>query len=516
LPMEITKNVPSEYDILYGELAARELARRNYASYLAYVHPDWIPTRMSTFLANKVQEFIETPTGNAYDILVIEAPPQHGKSMTISESLPSWYLGKYPTARIIEASYNEETAERFARRNKEKIKQFGAILFSQEIGEIDRATEFELTNHRGRMISRGIMSGITGNPANLLLIDDPIKNRMEADSETLRNRIWDEWQNTLKARLSAGAKVVLIMTPWHEDDLAARILNTEHNVTLLRLPVEAEQDDPLGREPGEPLCPELGKDAAWLADFKPAYIRDPEGGARAWSALYMCSPRVEEGDIIKRNWWQYYNPNDIPAFGTEVISVDATFKGGKNNDFVAITVWGKRGLNYYCRYCLNQHLDFPGTLQAIRSVRALFPRATAVLIEDKANGSAIISVLQREMFCIPVNPRGGKEARVNAIAPAIESGHVFLPVGAPWVSEMVDQFAAFPAAAHDDICDSVSQALSYMLFSSGAYEAPVITEEERYFKTAEEKFLDGDVLFDPYSAMDPNTITGSMTKIGGV
>jgi hypothetical protein len=140
----------------------------------------------------------------------------------------------------------------------------------------------------------------------------------------------------------------------------------------------------------------------------------------------------------------------------------------------------------------------------------------SVLIEDKANGSAIISVLQREMFCIPVNPRGGKEARVNASAPAIESGHVFLPVGAPWVSEMVDQFAAFPAAAHDDICDSVSQALGYLLFSSGSYEQPVLTEEERYYETAEEKFLDGDVLFDPYAAMDPNTVTGSLTRIGGI
>lgn len=496
--VEKTISAPTDLELLDAELAARELARRRYAEYLAYTRPDWVETRMSTYLADTVQEFIEADTGNAYDILVIEAPPQHGKSMTISESLPSWVLGKHPTWRIIEASYNEETAERFTRRNKEKLRGFGYSLFGVRIGDIDRSTEFELDNRRGRMISRGIMSGITGNPANLLIIDDPVKNRTEADSEALRNRVWEEWQNSLKSRLAAKAKVVVIMTPWHEDDLAARILRSEHNARLVRLPVEAEADDPLGREVGDPLCPELGKDAKWLADFKAAYIRDPEGGSRAWAALYQCSPRVEEGNIIRRNWWKYYDPKDVPGFGTEVISVDATFKGGAKNDFVAITVWGKRGNDYYCRYCLNQHLDFPGTVQAIRTVRLLYPRALAVLIEDKANGSAIISVLQREMFCIPVNPRGGKEARVNAIAPAIESGHVFLPIGAPWLEEMIGQFAAFPAGAHDDICDSVSQALSYLLFSSGLSETVELTEVEQIAAAEEEAFLDPDRLFEPY------------------
>lgn len=507
----------SDTDILNGELARRELARRRYADYLAYVNRGWLSTRMSDYLADEVQRFVETDTGNAYDILVIETPPQHGKSMTITEAFPSWYLGTHQTARVIEASYNEETAERFSRRNKEKIRQYGAILFSTQIGGVDRATEFELDNNQGRMISRGIMSGITGNPANLLIIDDPIKNRVEADSETTRSRIWEEWQNSLKSRLAAGAKVIVIMTPWHEDDLAARILRTEHNSTLIRLPVEAEEGDPLGREPGEPLCPELGKDAKWLHDFKNAYVRDPEGGQRAWSALYQCAPRVEEGNIVRRNWWQYYDPAAITAFGTEVISVDAAFKGGKGNDFVAIEVWAKRGNDYYCRYCLNQHLDFPGTLQAIRTVKRLFPAASRVLIEDKANGTAIISVLQKEMFCIPVNPRGGKEARVNAVAPAIESGHVFLPRSAPWIGDFIDQYAAFPAGAHDDMVDSSTQALSFLLGHSGVYEPPVISEEEQYAQREQDAFLNSPRLFNAYA--DPLQLeeTSVITEyIGGL
>lgn len=180
---------------------------------------------------------------------------------------------------------------------------------------------------------------------------------------------------------------------------------------------------------GEALCPELGKDAKWLAEFKRSYLSDAQGGARAWMALYQCSPRVEGGNLVRRDWWRFYDPKTVTSFGTEVISVDAAFKGAEDNDFVAITVWGKRGNDYYLRYCLNRHLDFPGTLAAIRTVRGLYPNARAVLIEDKANGSAVIQVLQSEMFCIPIQPLGGKVARVNAVSPAIESGHVFVPEG---------------------------------------------------------------------------------------
>lgn len=489
-----------EKELLENTLAVRELARRHYADYLALVNaPNWKPTRMSTYLANEIQAFLEADTGNAYDILIVETPPQHGKSMTLTEALPSWAMGRFPEWRVILGSYNDETAERFCRRNKEKIREYGKNLFGIEIGRVDRATEFELNDHLGRMISRGIMSGVTGNPANLMIIDDPVKNRQEADSLTYRTKLWDEWVNSFKSRLAAKAKVIVIMTPWHEDDLAARLMQTETNIRLIRLPVESEgAGDPLGRPLGAPLCPELGKDAKWLAQFKESYQSDPEGGQRAWSALYQCSPRVEGGNLIHRDWWKYYDPKEITAFGTEVISVDAAFKGNENNDYVAIEVWGKRDNNYYCRYCLNRHLDFSGTLAAIRQVRMLYPHARTVLIEDKANGSAIINVLQREMFCVPVNPKGGKIARVNAISAAIESGHVFLPIDTPWTGDFVDQFTAFPAGAHDDMCDAASQALSYMLGSTGSTTVPQVSPGEMMVEMEANAFLDGDQLYSVY------------------
>jgi len=476
-----------------AELARRELARRSYLDYLTYVNGrGWKKTRFAQYLAWELERFVESDTGNAYDILIVESPPQHGKSMTVTEALPSYCLGRHPNWRVILASYNDETAERFARRNKEKLRRYGGKLFDVEMRGVNRAREFEVQGtqeRRGQLLSRGIRSGITGNPADLMIIDDPIKNRLEADSPTFRNQIWGEWLNSLKSRLSAGAKVVVIMTPWHEDDMAARLLQTEDHVRLIRLPVEAEEGDALGRAPGESLCPELGKDRKWLEQYRESYLSDPEGGPRAWSALYMCSPRAEGGNIVKREWWKRYDPGQVGRFATQVISVDASFKGAEVNDFVSIQVWGKLGADYYLRYCLNQHLDFPGTLAAIRTVRRLYPEARAVLVEDKANGSAVIQTLQKEMFCIPINPLGGKEARVHAVSPAIESGHVYVPEGEPWVAAFIDQFTAFPAGKNDDMVDAASQALTYLIHANGQLpaaqgprwdEAEVLTGEDIY------------------------------------
>jgi predicted phage terminase large subunit-like protein len=488
----------SESDLIRAELARRELARRDYRQYLPYVHGAmWKKTRMSDYIAGRVQEFLTADTGNAYDILVVKTPPQHGKSKTLTESLPSWYLGRYPTKRVIMASYNDDFAQKFCRRNAEKLRQFGRSLFGVSLN-IDRATELEMDNRQGGLLSRGIMSGITGNPADLIIIDDPIKNREEANSQTIRDKLWEEWQNSIKSRLAAGAKVILIMTPWHEDDLAARLLNSEQNIREIRLPVEAELNDPLGRKPGDALCPELGKDNNWLRQFKESYIHDAQGGARAWEALYMCRPRVEGGNLVDRSWWRYFRPNSIRDFGTEVISVDAAFKGTDSSDYVAITVWGKLNTDYYLLYCLNRHLTFSQTLDAIRLAQTLYPDAQRVLIEDKANGTAIIDVLQREMFCIPVNPKGGKEARVNAISPAIESGHVFLPENAPWLEAYIDQFSAFPAGAHDDMVDSSSQALAFLLSANGVPVNRTPDPEIAQNQYAERAFLDNEKLYDPY------------------
>lgn len=453
------------------ELKYMVLCTRDYKAYVEYAHNGrWIPGKAVGYICDRIQAFIDAHTGHAYDILILQMPPQHGKSMTVTETLPSWYLGRYPTRRIIQASYNEETAERFCRRNKEKVKEYGKRLFGIEIGQIDRSTEFELTNNVGRMISRGIMSGITGNPANLIIIDDPIKNRQEADSETFRERLWDEWQNTLKTRLAAGAKVILIMTRWHEDDLAGRIINNEANVQIINLPCQAEDMDPLGRPAGQALAPEIGKDDIWLNEFKAGYVSSQ--GSRTWLALFQGRPTAEQGNIINRTWWRYYD--EPPEMIQVIMSVDAAFKDEETSDFTCIQVWGKRGADMYLIDCINKRMDFPTTLQAIQDTKAKYAKCSMILVEDKANGSAIIQMLRRKIAgIIPINPAGGKVSRVNAVCPAIESGNVWIPNKASWLTDFLDQCSSFPAAKNDDMVDAMSQALNrFIFFSAGVPTLP--------------------------------------------
>jgi predicted phage terminase large subunit-like protein len=161
-------------------------------------------------------------------------------------------------------------------------------------------------------------------------------------------------------------------------------------------------------------------------------------------------------------------------------------------------VWGKRDNDYYLRYSLNRHLSFTQTLEALRLVQSLYPTANRVLVEDKANGTAIIDVLQKEMFCIPVTPKGGKESRVNAVSPAIEAGHVYLPEGMPWLEAYIDQWSSFPAGAHDDMVDATSQALSYLFYANGIPVPLHPNKEAEQGIQAQRAFLDNDALYDVY------------------
>lgn len=439
------------------------LVRSNYRAYVYHTHEGrWKPGKAVSYLCDEVQRFIEEGPTGAYQILVISLPPQHGKSMTITETLPAWYLCKHQEKRVIEISYSEDFAQLFGRRNKAKIERFGGLFGVRLAASPNSNTEFELSNQIGGMISRGILSGVTGRPADLMIIDDPIKTRQEADSETIRERIWDEWENSFKTRLQAGAKVIVIQTRWHEDDLAGRMIAREgERVRVINLPCEAEENDPLGRDMGDSLCPEIGKGNEWLQSYKASYMT--QDGARAWNALFQGRPTAAQGNLIRSEWWKYYDT--LPKMMRLVLSVDATFKDGKNNDFVAIQVWGKRDSNIYLVDALKAHLDFPDTCKAIEEFCSKYPKLNVKLIEDKANGPAIIQMLGKRIpGIVAVNPEGGKIARANAVSGAIEAGNVYLPKYASFTGDFVDECSAFPNGVHDDQVDCMTQALNRLLF----------------------------------------------------
>lgn len=428
----------------------------------------WKPTKFHKYLCETVQEFVEKDTGNPYDILLISTPPQVGKSVTITETLPSWYLGRNPENRVIEISYNADFAKRFGRRNRDKISQFGYIFGIGLSNETKSMELFELSNKRGSMLSAGAIGGVTGNACNLMIIDDPIKNREEADSETMRRKLYDEWINSYKTRLSAGAKVIVIQTRWHEDDLFGN-LSKDPFATAINFPMEAEEDDLLGRSEGEPLVPEIGKDKNWLDSFKHAMQQgdiesEGESGIRAWNALYQGRPTALEGNLLRRDWWQYYEYSDDMQFEHLVMSVDAAFKDKDTSDYVVIEIWGKRGPNIYLVNLVKRHLNFLATMDAIMQQRALYP-VREILVEDKANGTAVIQVLKRKIEgIIPVEPRGSKESRVNAISFAIESGNVYVPKNRKFTHDFIEECAQFPNGKHDDQVDAMSQALNRLIW----------------------------------------------------
>lgn len=466
----------------------RAILQTDYCEYVKYVHHGaWKKTRFHHFLCKFVQNFIERETKLPYEILIITTPPQHGKSQSLTETLPSWYLGKYPDNRVIEISYNEDFAIKFGRANRRKILEFGDDIFGIHLAkDNNRNVEFSIDGHSGGMISRGVLTGVTGNHGDLIIIDDPVKNRTEAVSKSRREQIWNEWLTSFKTRTGinqhtkSGTKIILIMTRWHEDDLAGQLLANEENVKLLRFPCECEdEDDLLHRSIGEPLCPEIGKDEAWLKAYKASMVSSE--GTMAWNALFQGRPSAMEGNIIQRDWWAMYKSAEMPQINTWVMSVDATFKDEDQSDFVAIQVWGKSGPNIYLIDAVKKHLNFPDTILEIRRLRSTYPECKTTLIEDKANGTAIITMLRREMTgIIAVQPNGSKMSRVQAILGAIESGNVWLPEDKRFTADFIEECSSFPNAAHDDQVDSMSQALNRLIYQRGT--APILEKMSNFDK----------------------------------
>ena len=479
-----------DLSVLEDEIKIRK-ARENLLDYETYVNPNYIKSKFHTFLCNKVQEFMERKVSNGFDILLLSVPPQHGKSVTITETLPAWHLGKYPDKKWILCSYNTDFASSFGRKNRLKCEEYNSKIFPEfKLADFPcNNIEFETTK-RGGLYSAGILAGVTGHTADFFIVDDPIKTRQEADSDTTKNAIWNEYLNSVRTRIKPGGKLIVIQTRWAEDDLFGRIAKEEKNVTIINLPCECDDEstDPLHRKLGDALCPEIGRNNDWLKDFKDVY--KSKEGSRAWTALYQGKPTALEGNLIKKEWWRYYNESykdlELPYV---IISVDAAFKDGDDNDFVAIQVWGKKNKNFYLVDAIKQHLNFVDTLSAIRNFKSKYPETIFILIEDKANGSAIINVLSGEMEgVIPIKPEGGKITRANAVSPQIEAGHVYLPRFASFTDDFVNEFSAFPNGAHDDQVDSATQALNRMIFVDADVVAPQHIKYREYTQDMWEDF----------------------------
>lgn len=453
-------------------------AALDYSFYVEYVHRGVYTHGAHTKYICSVLERLER---GEIKRLMIFLPPRFSKSFTVTETFPSWFVGRDPSRRVIAIAYGDSLSKRYGKQNRSKIEEYGGAIFGVKLQKgSETASNWKIENHQGQMLSAGIGGPITGEGADLLIIDDPIKNRQEANSPTYREMVWNEWKSTFLTRLSPKGSVILILTRWHEDDLAGRLLSEEPGKwTVLALPCLAEDDDPLGRAPGAPLWPEYGFDEEW------ALSKKKEVGSYAWAALYQQRPAPLEGGIIKRWWWRFWRPAKVELppvslrgpdgvieveavplphrFDQVIQSWDMTFKDTKGSSYVAGQIWGRQAANKFLLDQVRDRMDFVRTVAAVENLTYRWPGARSKLIEDAANGPAVIATLRSRISgLIPIKPEGSKESRAHAISPEVESGNVYLPhpAVAPWVREFIEEATAFPNSAYKDQVDAMTQALN--------------------------------------------------------
>jgi predicted phage terminase large subunit-like protein len=470
--------------------AKAEMARRDYIEYCKYTIPNFKVGKHIKYIGNELTQFLNNSDKN---ILLVSLPPQNGKSTLITETLPSYCLGKSPDDRIILVSYGDDLARRFGRRNKQKIDEYGEELFNIKLNETARSdTDFEIKGHQGKVIARGIMAGLTGQAADLIIIDDPVKNREQADSETYREKVWDEFLNSILSRLSSKGKVIVIATRWHEDDLIGRIQQHMADQSIvINIPLEAEENDILGREPGDGLFPEIGKGRKWVQELKMNYTTS--SGLSAWNALYQGRPTSAEGNMLKTHWWKFYTELP-PRFDECFFSWDATFKESDTSDYVVGQLWGRVLNDYYLIDQVRGRMDFPTTIQVMRDFNGKYKHlAKYHVVEDKANGSAIISTLKKEFHIIAIVPKESKIARVSAVSYKIECGNVHLPKFAPFIDQFLDECKSFPKGVNDDSVDCMSQALNRFVSTSDKTpkEEPEHNTHDYVFEKAMKNYKQG-------------------------
>jgi predicted phage terminase large subunit-like protein len=396
--------------------------------------------------------------------VIIQMPTRIGKTEKVTVRYPAYRLELDPHLPILVTGYNDPFAKRLSRKIRRVVR--GRIPLSDSRKGAD---DWE-TEEGGGIRAAGVGVGIAGLPAGLIMIDDPTKNREDAYSEAHRNKVWEWFTEDVYTRLEPDGAVILTMARRHEDDLVGRILASEDAAdwVVLRFPALAEANDPLGRAEGEALCRERFDEAAY-AKMKRII------GAGSFAALQQQRPAPAEGLIFKKEWMEnYYTIPEHPIPGVPMIptrftsslqSWDMTFKDTDGTDFVAGHVWHRLGPNVYLdRDRIHRRMDFPATVKAVKELNSRHPGIGLKLIEDKANGPAVISTLKLSIpGLVAVDPSevGDKVARAHSVTFFWEAGNVWLPHPqiAPWIEEWKTEHLQFPAAAHDDDVDAGTQAL---------------------------------------------------------
>lgn len=460
-------------------------ARQSLSNFVLETTPGYQMGWVHREICDELDGFLQDIADKKSPRLIICMPPRSGKSEIVSRSFPAYAFGLHPDMQIIATSYSADLTQRFSRDVQRKIDdpKYAEIfpetsLNSKNVkttsfGSFIRTAElFEIVGHRGAYRAAGVGGGITGMGADILCIDDPVKDRRDANSATIREALWDWYTSTAYTRLSPGGGVIVMCTRWHMDDLVGRLLDRAasgegEQWRVINYPAIAEHDEP-HRKAGEALHPERYDLNALLRIQK-------QVGSRDWAALYQQHPVPDGGGLFKSDWIQHWDK--LPErFDAAVISWDMTFKESATSDFVVGQVWGRKDGAFYLVDQFRGRWDFVKSLEQFVAAVRKYPRITRKLIEDKANGPAIISALKRKVTgIIPITPKESKEARANAVTTLWEARNVYLPPPDryPWVAQdFIPELLAFPSGAHDDGVDAMTQALNDLNRHSGLHIDP--------------------------------------------
>lgn len=439
----------------------------------------WKMKRHLAILDQAITDTIEQDDGR----LIVTMPPRHGKSELCSKYLPAWYLGTFPDRRVMLTSYEAEFASKWGRDARNLLEDHGGIFGVQLAGDSSAAHRWEIAGHGGGMVTAGVGGPITGKGANLLIVDDPVKNAEEANSITYRQKAWDWYQSTAYTRLEPKAAVIVIQTRWHEDDLTGRLLKEAQQGgdkwRVINFPAIANANDLLGRQPGAALWPERYNERR-LDKIRRAV------GDYVWSALYQQEPRNAEDCVIKSEWLRYYlwhgechyHLHDLRTIDSRSVlrfvtadcaatseDVKLEKKGRQPSESVLMSWdWDRRDL--VLRNVWAGRWDFPELVRRSHEVYQQ-ERPAWFGVEDEKTGRALWQTLAREGLSVRPLSHEGKDklTRAATFLNLLERGQVHLPrVSCPgsdnppkWMQRMLDQWLTWTGHP-DDPADYIDPA----------------------------------------------------------
>lgn len=471
-----------KYNLLLRQLKLkRQLfqiqARNSFPVFLNYCNPAYERQWFHTLIAQKCQDLLD---GKIKKLMVF-VPPQHGKSEIVSRQFPAYALGRNPRLKIVGSSYSSDLANQFSRSIQRTIDSTeystlfpdtylnGSNIRTNSRGYLRNVDIFETVGYKGFYKAVGVCGGLTGTPVDIAIIDDPVKDAIEAYSLTYRERVWDWYVNVLLTRLHNESKQLFIMTRWHNDDLAGRILQQEADEwDVVCIPAIKENMD----NPNDPR--QIGE-ALWEAKHSITKLRKMESmSARTFAALYQQRPSIEGGNIVQKNWFKSISLSSFKAIKRNDVKIhfflDTAYdekKKKSDNDPSGIIAACKIGRTLYIVNATKVWKTFPDLIRFLPQwlYENGYDEGSTLRVEPKANGKSVVQQLREETdlnVCETPPPVDSKEVRLNTNSAKIECGRVCLVEG-NWNDSYLQELSQFPAAAHDEYVDITNYAIDYFL-----------------------------------------------------